>query len=103
MPSWRKATTSERLARPAEHRRIGLGADARVFEIKRDRQIDCDVAAREVIVISTALFRGLDARQPLHRQDARCEFQLIALAQGEANSSRVDLTSFHPERACGRR
>jgi GntR family transcriptional regulator len=65
MPSCSKASISERLAKPAERQRLGLGADARVFQIKRDRHIDGAVAVREVIVISAELFRGLDERQPL--------------------------------------
>ncbi len=65
MPSCRKATISERLAKPGERQRLGLDADARVFQIRRDRFIDGAVAVREVIVISADLFRGLDKRQPL--------------------------------------
>ncbi|MFN3959003.1 MAG: GntR family transcriptional regulator [Parvularculaceae bacterium] len=65
MPSCRKASITERLAKSAERQRLGLGADARVFQIKRDRHIDGAVAVREVIVISADLFRGLDKRQPL--------------------------------------
>jgi GntR family transcriptional regulator len=65
MPSCRKASISERLAKPAERQRLGLAADARVFQIKRDRYIDGAVAVREVIVISAELFRGLEKRQPL--------------------------------------
>lgn len=65
MPSCRKASISERLARPAERQRLGLAPDARVFQIRRDRFIDGAVAVREVIVISAELFSGLEKRQPL--------------------------------------
>jgi GntR family transcriptional regulator len=65
MPSCRKAAISERLAKSAERQRLGLGPDARIFQIKRDRFIDGAVAVREVIVVSSELFRGLDKRQPL--------------------------------------
>jgi GntR family transcriptional regulator len=64
-PVLKKSTLSERTARPAEKTRLDLGPDARVFQIKRDRQIDGVVAVRETIVISAALFAGIDKRQPL--------------------------------------
>lgn len=65
MPTCRKAAISERLAKPAERQRLGLGPEARIFQIKRDRYIDGAVAVRETIVISADLFAGLDRRQPL--------------------------------------
>jgi GntR family transcriptional regulator len=65
MPSCRKAAITERIAKPAERHRLGLGLEARVFQIRRDRFIDGAVAVREAIVISADLFAGLDKRQPL--------------------------------------
>jgi GntR family transcriptional regulator len=65
MPALRKASISERVAKPAERVRLNLAEGARVFQIRRERTIDGAVAVRELIVVSAELFAGLDKRQPL--------------------------------------
>lgn len=65
MPGLKKSSISERAARPAERLRLNLASDARVFQIRRDRTIDGAVAVREMIVVSSDMFKGLDTRHPL--------------------------------------
>jgi GntR family transcriptional regulator len=65
MPSCRRATISERNAKPIECERLNLESGDRVYQIRRDRFIDDRLSVREVIVVSAALFKGLDERVPL--------------------------------------
>lgn len=65
MPGLRKASISERAAKPAERQRLNLADGARVFQIRRDRTIDGAVAVREMIIVSAELFAGLEKRHPL--------------------------------------
>lgn len=65
MPSCRKALISRRPAKPAEREKLNLSVDAEVFQIKRDRYIDNEIAVREMMVLPADLFKGLDRRSPL--------------------------------------
>lgn len=65
MPSCRKSSIALRAAKSSERERLDLGAEAQVFQIRRDRFVDDALSVREVIVVSAELFPGLETREPL--------------------------------------
>lgn len=65
MPGCRKAHVTRRAAKAQERLRLGLVEGGDVYQVKRDRTIDEKVSVRELIVVPTALFEGLDAQGPL--------------------------------------
>lgn len=65
MPGCKKATVTRRAAKAQERMRLGGEDGVEVFQIKRDRTIDDKVSVRELIVLPSALFDGLDRISPL--------------------------------------